>query len=115
MEGITILKVYDTIVDYMPGWSWLGFFIALAFLIVAIVSVVYMVNTKDYSIMPFLALLIITACFIGGIVFATAEPVYEKRQDIYIHGDINMDEFTSRYEIIEQDGLVFTVVEKSTD
>lgn len=115
MEGITILKVYDFIVDYVPGWSWLGFFVALLFLIAVIASVVYMVNTKDHSILAFLVILILTGSLMSGVVFATAEPVYEKRQDIYIHGDINMDEFTSRYEIVEQDGLVFTVIEKGTD
>lgn len=115
MEGITVLKVYDSLVTNVPGWSWLGLIVALATLAISTLIIVYMVSTKDYSMAVFLILVLGLGSLMSGIVFATAEPVYEKRQDIYIHGDINMDEFTSRYEIIEQDGLVFTVVEKSTD
>ena len=115
MEGITVLKVYDSLVTNVPGWSWLGLIIALATLAISTLIIVYMVSTKDYSMAVLLTLALILGFFVSGVLFATAEPVYEKRQDIYIHGDINMDEFTSRYEIIEQDGLIFTVIEKSTD
>ena len=115
MEGITILKVYDSVINHTLGWSWPGLIVALIVLAFSTLIVVYMISAKDSSVAVLLTIFLVFGIVASASLFATAEPVYEKRQDIYIHGDINMDEFTSRYEIIEQDGLVFTVIEKSTD
>ena len=43
------------------------------------------------------------------------ENKYQKRYEVTISDDVNFYEFTSRYEVVKQEGLIYTIVEKTDE
>lgn len=115
MDGITVLKTYDALVSSTWGWSWPGLIIALIVLGGVIALVWGAFKIKDYSLIIPTIFLLVVGGFISAIVFGSATPIYEPRQDVYIHGTVNMDEFNEKYQIIKQDGLIYTITENVTE
>lgn len=115
MSGITVLKTYEALVDSTWGWSWSGALIMIATLVAVGALIWYIVKKKDYSAIVAVIIILGFGSLISGILFSCATSIYETYQDVYIHGNINMDEFTAKYRVIEQDGLIFTITEVETN
>ena len=111
MSGITVLKTYEALVDSTWGWSWPGALAMVATLVAAGVLIWYIIKKKDYSAIVAVIIILGFGSLISGSLFGSATPVHETYQDVYLHGNIDMDEFTAKYRIIEQDGLIFTITE----
>lgn len=43
------------------------------------------------------------------------ENKYQTRYEVTISNDVNFNEFTSKYQVIKQEGLIYTIVEKTNE
>ena len=111
MSGITVLKTYEALVNSTWGWSWPGALTTIVTLVATGALIWYIVKKKDYFAITAIIIILGFGSLISGSLFSCATPIYETYQDVYIHGNINMDEFTAKYRVIEQDGLIFTITE----
>ena len=114
MTGVEILATTEVIVDY--GFSWLAWgctVIALGaifLLIGAISSSPYDDTKRDAMIGLFVGLII--GCFIGVLPAKLTVPAeYETQYKVTISDEVSMNDFLSRYEIISQEGKIYTVRE----
>ena len=115
MDGITVLKSYDAIVANTWGWSWPGFVVGLMTLVTLAVSIYYAIKDKKSSnLIPGLVFLIF-GTFISILMFAEGIKIKQPYYDVYIHGTVNMDEFNEKYQVIKQDGLIYTITENVTE
>ena len=107
MEGVIVLDTFETIIGHNPGFNFCAGAFFLCALISFIVCLVLVSNCQSGdSFFGFLT----TAFFaVGMICFMLNSPVYETRQEVYIEPTVNFAEFQERYEIISQDGVVYTV------
>lgn len=115
MEGVIIL---NTIAEEVHEGSIFGFSTVFGILcvffgiIIAALSIIY---NSDFNILFLMGVLLVAA----GIITTyyeypnNGEVVgYNYSYEVLIEDDVNFNEFTSKYEIIDQRGDIYTVVEK---
>lgn len=117
MTGVEILAVKEVVATTVFYWP--AFWIALGvFLIGMIVLGLYLNHTQHLGIG------VITFCIIMGLIggafigamggYLFAEPTeYENEYKVTIDDTVSMNEFLERYEIIDQEGKIYTVREKN--
>ena len=115
MDGVTILKTYDEVVAYSWGWSWPGFIVALAVLAVLVVSIYYAIKEESFGNLTVGIVALLFGGIISFVLFAEGTAIKQPHYDVYIHGTINMDEFNEKYRIVEQDGLIYTITENTSN
>ena len=110
MDGVTILRSYEVLTGWAPGWSWPGLVCAL-FALFAVVLCFYVVYRRPSQWRIWLMLGIIAAILIVASVvsFTNAVSIYEIRYDAYLSGTVDMSLFARKYEILRQDGLLFVL------
>lgn len=116
MQGITILAERQIDVTGFNLNVFVGFIIG--FFIVGIIVGIPISIENTVGIKERIAYCLVFATLITGIgfalgfLFASIVPVgKETIYDVLIDNDVSMTEFLKHYEIIEQDGLIFTVRE----
>lgn len=115
MTGVEILTSKEIVVE--TAYSWTAFWIC-AGIILALCIAFGLYNSmgeNDYGHL-FLGLLagVVLGCLSGviaAIAFSTPA-TYETQYDVIISPEVSMTEFYERYEVIEQDGRIFTIREK---
>lgn len=114
MEGVRILAqapVYGTV--YSWGWSWAGF--ALGILAVAILAfIIFLMCNGDITGLLFLI-------FVGFFGFASffsfskgnSKEVYSHEEyKVIIDDSVSLNDFYEKYEIIDREGEIYTVMER---
>ena len=119
LRGVTILNSYDMI---NPEWND-KIFPAVVFTCIAIAGIaliIYIIlhdlkGIKEAFVPPFVVILFILFCMYGSIYEFTHLPEnkYQTRYEVTISDEVNFNEFNSRYEVVEQNGLIYTIIEKS--
>lgn len=118
LKGITILNSYDIITP-----EWYGtLFPAIAFSFVAISGIALIVyifrNSKRIkdaltpSVIIVLFTLLSTFVSIHGFTHLP-ENKYQTRYEVTVSDDVKFNEFNSKYEIVTQKGLIYTIIEKT--
>lgn len=112
MEGITIL---DTIIIAQTtiGWSWGGFAAAI---LVIISLVIYTISLSESTTATIPIITLFTSLLFVGIsvaLFSTATELPNIIQHkVLIDESVNLLDFYEKYDIIEQEGKIFTIQEK---
>ena len=111
MDGVAILDTGTKVLEYGWGWSWVG----LIFIIISLISLVatgLCLSDGDISGYVFFitsVLLIILAM----ILFSHAkETKIVSTYKVTIDDSVSMVEFYDRYEILEVEGKIYTVMER---
>lgn len=116
MIGVEILATEEVAIAW-ASWNWKGFLttVGICFL-VAIVVGGLTGATEDWGLGITIFLIIFLA---GGALFGTlvgrttGEPTeYETQYKVVIDDSVSMNEFLEEYEIIDQEGKIYTVREK---
>lgn len=109
MEGIEILSVGETVVN--PGYNiGLMFFVGLFITFVGIITGMIC----DEESIAFLGMVL--GLFIGiWVGFITSEPEYAPVYKVTISDTVSLNDFNERYEILEQDGKIYTIKERMPD
>ena len=117
MSGVEILAFEEVAVEW-AGWSWSGFWTAIGVVSVIAVfaGVIFGLVEDDIVafIIAFLAVLILGGGM-AGVAFGkcTAEPTkYETHYKVTVDESVSMIEFNKKYEVLEQEGKIYTVRER---
>lgn len=117
MNGVEILTSNEVAVAYEKfNWSNFGIAIGLIAAIAIVTGLIAGVLNYDcvigtiVSIVVFIVFTGIIGMPVGGL---TGEPIeYETQYKITIDNSVSMTEFLDKYEIIDQDGKIYTVRER---
>jgi hypothetical protein len=115
MTGVEILAVSEVVTDYAFDWD-------VYFIVMAVITVVF---TLLSGLMNDFYLEDIVVGFITGVIFgaiigclpaSTMTPSeYETQYKVIISDEVPMNDFLERYEILDQEGKIYTVRERSCD
>ena len=115
LKGITVLNTYDIIT---PEWND-KIFLAVFLSIVGIALIIYLLLDSK-RIKDTLAPSVIIGLFTLLGIFASIhgfthlpENKYQTRYEVTISDEVSFNEFNSKYEVVEQNGLIYTIVEKT--
>ena len=112
MEGITILNSYECFTNSFSIFMMIGFCITfiIGAAIVLFTLVEYGCDTwKEHALLvACIACAIIIACLIP-------EEKYETYYQVTIDDSVSMNEFTSKYEVVKQEGSIYTIIEKTNE
>ena len=120
LKGVTILNSYDIIT---PEWN--GTILpAVVFGCIAVCSIatiIYIVpHLKQIQIKDAIASSIILGILVLFSMFLSIngfthlpENKYQTRYEVTISDEVNFNEFNSKYEIVTQNGLIYTIIEKT--
>lgn len=115
MTGVDILATQEVAVDFAFNWTafWIGWGITVfAGLIFSVITVVR--GECDWPFIP----AIVCVCAIGGIAIGfslgecTQRPIeYETQYKVTVSEQVSMTDFLEKYEIISNEGKIYTVRE----
>lgn len=113
MDGVTILATEQVVSN--SAFNWWAF--VIAFVAIALFSLLlgYL-----YDILEEVLLYVMFGVFgvIGGVIGGLAFSIptaYETQYKVTVASDVSMSEFYEHYEVVEQEGLIFTVKEKTDE
>ena len=117
MNGIEILTSNEVAVAY-EKFNWSAFWITIAIVAFGalIVGLIAGFNNQDgvIGVLAFSMTLIVGGFMFGPAIGSnTSNPIeYETQYKITIDDSVSMTEFLDKYEIIDQDGKIYTVRER---
>lgn len=115
MDGVTILTTEEFVTDTAFNWRAANISCGVAIIMLIVIGVVISLYTDDWANLFFCGIVgILVGNFIGvfvGGLYGT--PVnYANEYKVTISDEVSMNEFMDKYEIIEQDGKIYTVRER---
>ena len=118
LKGINVLNTYDIVSSEYHDII----FPAVVFTCIAvggIAIIIYMLLDskliKD-AVVPSVIVVIFTLFAMVASIYGFTnlpENKYQTRYDVTIDDTVNFNEFTSKYEVVKQEGLIYTIVEKT--
>ena len=117
MTGVEILAIEEVAATF--GFDWSGFWLFVGFGSVIITLIIGMALYSDIGMYGVLIGLLGGLCVtmsIGACCARDATPLeYETHYKVTISEEVKMTEFLERYEIIDQEGKIYTVRERGND
>ena len=118
MNGVEILSQSEVVT--VRVFNWVAFSVITVILFVAIGIGTYLLarmehgSSKTGNIAFSIFVALILSFMIGGLICgATATPIaYETHYKVTIDDSVSMNEFLDKYEILDQEGKIYTVKEK---
>lgn len=119
MEGVRILASEEVPIAW-ETWNWEAFWIAVGlFFVIGLVSGIIFGLQEDEFIAGLILFLVMF--FLGSLICGTIFGIgiqgnvtaYETQYKVIIDDDVSMNEFYEHYEVIDQEGEIFTVRGKS--
>lgn len=120
LKGVTILNSYDIII---PEWHD-TIFRTVVFSIIAvsgIALIIYLLldskRIKD-ALTPSVIIVLFTLLSIFVSIHGFThlpENKYQTRYEVTVSDDVNFNEFNSKYEVVTQKGLIYTIIERRKD
>lgn len=118
LKGINVLNSYDVITH-----EWNGTFFLLLFLVFASISgialIVYIFRNSKQRKDAFVPSFIVSIFTLLGIFVSIhgfthlPENKYQTIYEVTVSDDVNFNEFNSKYQVVKQDSLIYTIVEKT--
>jgi uncharacterized membrane protein len=109
LEGITVLS------ENTVSPLWLGIaliIIGVLAIFLGVMLIIIALSTRDYGVcaIPFAICIVGLAGLIAGVMQCCEKPEVEYK--VTIDDTVNFKEFNNRYTIIDQDGDIYTIIEK---
>lgn len=118
MNGIEILASEEVAIAW-ETWNWAGFWVGVAifFVLGLILGFAFGMQEADFGVFlgVFLTTFLIGSAIFGPIMGSGIHGTpteYETQYKVTISDEINFHEFTEKYEIIDQEGKIYTVRER---
>lgn len=112
MTGVEILAAGERATDFELN----GFTFILIFTLCIIWGIASGFKDKEYGLGVLIGGIIgIVAGLLAGILVGVTEIEYYPTYKVTISDEVSMNEFTNRYEILEQEGKIYTVKEIMPD
>lgn len=118
LKGITILNSYDIVT---PEWGD-TLFPAIVFSFIAvggIALIIYILLDSKQIKNAFVPFFIVGLFTLLGIFVSIhgfthlPKNKYQTRYEVTISDEVNFNEFNSKYEIVKQEGLIYTIIERT--
>ena len=118
LKGVTILNSYDIIT---PEWND-KIFPAVVFTCIAIAGIALIIyilhdlkRIKEAFVPSFVMILFTLFSMVMSIHGFTHLPEnkYQTRYEVTVSNEVNFNVFNSKYEVVEQNGLIYTIIEKT--
>ena len=113
IEGIEILSVVDYTTGNIIFISLLSLMVILAITVI-VLTIIYMIKYFEFN--GIVAVVLIIVCIVGGLgivgIIHTARHFNEKAYKVTISNEVSFKELTNKYEIIDQDGEIYTIRER---
>lgn len=106
-----ILNVGTAVVDYLGGWS----ISVSVFIVCGIVffALALICSAWDYGSLAFVCVVIGIICIFGAFYkYYTNNPVEKTTYQVILDDSISYNEFVEKYEVIKQEGRIYTIYEK---
>lgn len=114
MTGVEILSIAEVAVAF--GFSWVAFLLILVAFMASGALIGWACDRHNFvnGWLIGLAIFSIFGLGLGAIVgFASSEPTaYETQYKVTVSDEVPMNEFLKRYEIIDQEGNIYTIQER---
>jgi ABC-type uncharacterized transport system permease subunit len=117
MGGIEILASEEVAIEW-ASWNWLSFWIgvAIAFVLSLVAGFIFACQEADIfaGLLMFGCMLIGVGSLLGIILGKNfVDPTkYETHYKVTIDESVSMTEFNEKYEVLEQEGKIYTVRER---
>ena len=116
MSGVEFLATEEVAVAW-ASWNWKGFLLTVGLCLLVGIIAGILTGASDgweLGVTIFLIVFIVGSALFGTMVgCSTGEPTeYETQYKVVIDDSVSMNEFTEKYEIIDQEGKIYTVREK---
>lgn len=114
MEGVRILAqtpVYDTV--YSWGWSWIGFASGILAVAILVFIIFLMYNGAIEGLL--LAIFVVVSGILSVVSFSrsNSKEVYSHEEyKVIIDDSVSLNDFYEKYEVIGQEGEIYTVIER---
>lgn len=118
LEGVNVLNTYDVV---KIEWNEMAFLAAISCCIAvcSVVIIIYILldsERKKDAVVPSVICGVFVLLSILGSIYGfnhLPENKYQTRYEVTISDDVNFNELHYRYEIVKQEGLIYTIVEKT--
>ena len=111
INGVEILAMEEVAISYAFNWDMCLLIGVLIFVIMLIIGTV---SERGSDMIVWIIAGIVFGCLFGALSGSvTEEPTeYENRYKVTISDEVSMNDFLERYEIIDKEGKIYTVVER---
>lgn len=119
MNGVEILSIEEVVTEWSFNWKVFWITLVAVFITMFVISVITYIVDGGLGI-AFIPSVTITCGLIGGLgfgllfggVICPTPSKYETEYKVTISDEVSMNEFTEKYEIVDQDGKIYTIREK---
>ena len=110
MEEITILNEFISTGEILAPWFGIG----IGAFIIGLLGLIFCptIIKLRQRLLTVLTIFFAISLFFGISIAAFAPRKEETRYQVIIDDSVNFNEFNERYEIISQEGLIYTITEK---
>lgn len=108
MEGITVLSENELMV--VPNWVDIIMLVGMIIMLSSLVVAVKMSSIYFSVILCVIGIVLTIVCIFGNLTIRKPTGKYEYK--VTISDEVNLVEFNEKYEIINQEGLIYTIREK---
>ena len=115
MTGVEILAANEVATAFAMNWNALFITVVFAGFIGAFLFCLLLTELWNWwqRVLVGFGLGFVLAFLLGGVAFQNNKPIeYETQYKVTISNEVSMNEFLERYEIIEQEGKIYTVRER---
>ena len=111
MEGVTILNTIEVMASTW-GFSIIGLIIAILTLFI-LIGTIFSITRNEGLEACLLSLIVVVGIFVSLMCFNTANEYFDYyKYQVVIDDSVLLTEFMEKYEILDQEGLIYTVKEK---
>lgn len=115
MTGVEILAANEVAVSF--GVDWISFFIMFGGIVILslLLGIIWFVNTNKFYTFIIILLIGLVIGLLFGVVAGDGDRIpteYETQYKVTISDEVSMNDFLERYEIIDQEGKIYTVRER---
>ncbi len=119
MQGVEILTSVQVATEFTFNWTafWITFVVVFGICLIS--GIWYAVTGQcEWVVIPIFSIVGIITGLIGGFGLGNAAIIpiaYETQYRVTISDEVLLTEFYEHYEVIDQDGKIFTVREKTNE
>lgn len=109
MQGITILNETTKLPNGYAGIIIVLIMLGIGMIVLGYCCIKYNEHTLSKIVASIICCIILIGCVVGVVILTNQEQTYYK---VLLDNDITFVEFNEQYQIIEQEGLILTVIKR---
>lgn len=113
MNGVEILATEEVGINFVFNWDAFWMIASIFFGVCLMVGLIFALIDGWSNLIIGIVIGVISGGMLGCVAGADGEPTkYETHYKVIISDEVSMNEFNEKYEIISQDGKIYTIRER---